>query len=740
VPACPGPESPWYAGAGKSRVLCRARCAAIQHHRSRRRRSRQHLPPKGKNIRDKTHFIAPLLAAALLAACGGDDGPRLPPISIDGLAATGAAVAGKVVTIKCAVGDPATATTDSRGAFRFDLTTQGMPCMLEVDAGGTMGKLHGFTTTAGRVNVTPLSSLVVARALGANPATAFANISAAALNSANNNIAAATTAVAGDANRLMGWTFSVNPMTGVFAIGDEDDRALDALGATLASASATLTTLTNAAAAGTSLAAVLPAEEARGQNAKTFTVNAADFSATTFAALPVAAGDGVDVTATQRVAGRLAAYDNNPLSPFAAYRVEVPTNWNGELVMYAHGYAGEGAALAGNNAAIRRHLVRNGYAWAASGFSKNSYDVRAGVEDTNKLALAFATITGRAAPSRIYIMGHSMGGHITAAAMEEETLATAVNRVRYAGAVPMCGVMGDAELFNGFAAQGMAALNLSGLAAVLPASLTARQRYQSLLGTEFNPNSLRLPSHTALFNNFPTTGFTPKGTAGAQYTSVVRNTTGGTRPLFDIGLSFGGSYVSGAYGNFGVDATLTGILNRYNVDTRGITYVVDGDAATSAALNAGVPKIAPDADYNRLRRDGMRWVPVASGKPYAPMVSIHTLGDLFVPFSMQQIYRNRVVANGAARADRVVQRAIRGATHCDFTNAEMQTAFDDMVRWVKQGTKPAGDDVLTPAVVAATTYGCTHTNNTLHPLDEATGTTRTLRGLIQQLGQSCPAS
>ena len=691
-------------------------------------------------MRDNKLFIAPLLAAALLAACGGGDDVRRPPITLEGLAATGAAVAGKVVTVKCAAGEPATTTTDSRGTFRFELSDRGMPCMLEVDAGGTMGKLHGFTVTSGRVNITPLSSLVVARALRANPATAFTNISAAALNGANDNLAAATTAVAGDANRLMGWTFSVNPMTGVFAIGDDDDKALDALGASLASASSTLSTLTAAAAAGTSLAAALPAEEARGQNAKTFTVNAADFSATTFAALPVAAGDGVDVTTTARFAGRLASYDNNPTSPFAAYRIEVPTNWNGELVMYAHGYAGEGPTLAGNNAAIRRHLVRNGYAWAASGFSKNSYDVRAGLEDTNKLALAFATVTGRAAPSRIYIMGHSMGGHITAAAMEEEALATAVNRVRYAGAVPMCGVMGDAELFNGFGAMGLAALQLSGVGAMFPASVTARQRFQSLLGADVNPNSTRLPSHQALFNNFPNAGFTPRGTAGAQYASVVRNVTGGNRPMFDIGLSFGGSYVGGTYGNLGVDGTLTGILNRYNIDTRNITYVVDGDAATSAALNTNVPKIASDTDWNRLRRDGMRWVPVAAGKPYAPIVSIHTLGDLFVPFSMQQIYRNRVVANGAVRADRVVQRAIRGATHCDFTDAEMQTAFDDMVRWVKGGTRPAGDDVLTPAVVAAANYGCTHTNSTFHPVDEATGNTRALRGLIQQLGQSCPGS
>ncbi len=690
-------------------------------------------------MRDMKLAMTFIAAGALLAACGGGD-VRLTPFTIDGVAATGAPVAGKTVAVKCASGDAASATTDSRGAFRVEMSNHNMPCLLEVDAGGTAGKLHGFTFTSGRVNITPLTELIVARALRSNPTSAFASVDSRTLTTINDGIAAATTAIVGETSRLMGWTFSVNPMTGAFAIGDDDDKALDALGASLASASATLATLASAAAAGSSLIAALPREETRGHDAAPYTINANDAAATTFVALPMALGDAVDPSTTQRFAGRLASYDNNPASPFAAYRIEVPANWNGELVMYAHGYAGEGATLAGNNSSIRRHLVQNGYAWAASGYSKNSYEVRAGLEDTNKLALAFSTITGKAAPARTYIIGHSMGGHIAAAALEEEALATAQNRLRYAGAVPMCGVLGDVELFNGFTAQGLAALTLSGVGAALPASLTDRQRYQSLLGADLNPNSLRLPSHTALFNNFPSAGFTPKGAAGAQYASVVKNTTGGTRPLFDIGLAYGGSYTAGAYGNFGVDGTLTGLLTRYNLDTRGIVYSIDGDAAASAALNAAAPRVAPDADYNRLRRDGLRWVPLTSGKPYAPMVTLHTLGDLFVPFSMQQIYRKRVVAAGPARADRVVQRAIRGASHCDFTNAEMQAAFDDMVKWVKQGTKPAGDDVLTAATVAAPTYGCTHTKTIFHPVDEATGTTRTLRGLIQQLGQSCPGA
>ena len=145
---------------------------------------------------------------------------------------------------------------------------------------------------------------------------------------------------------------------------------------------------------------------------------------------------------------------------------------------------------------------------------------------------------------------------------------------------------------------------------------------------------------------------------------------------------------------------------------------------------------APDA--NRLRTDGLRWIPKANGEFRIPVVSIHTLGDLFVPFSMQQIYQQRVAAKGNSAY--LVQRAIRGASHCDFTVAEQVAAFDDMVdvgsRW--RSAKPAGDDVVTPATVAAPTYGCTFTNNTRGP-DES-GTTNTLRPIIAGHDGTVPLS
>ncbi len=426
-------------------------------------------------------------------------------------------------------------------------------------------------------------------------------------------------------------------------------------------------------------------EEARAQDVRLFTP--ADPAATTFDALA-----GVTV-GTDRWAGVLNG---------AAYRVEVPaTGWNGRLVMYAHGFRGEGPTLTVSNPSIRRYLIDNGYAWAASSYSTNYYDVRSGVEDTNALALAFnniAAANGRtlAAPDRIYITGHSMGGHVTGAAIEAEAMANARNKVMYHGAVPMCGVMGDAELFNRFAGMQVTAQALAGV----PSYPT--DKWSEIAG---------LVTST-LFTNFPTV----PTAQGVKYLSVVENLTGGERPLFDQGIAFGGSFPS-AYGTFGSDGTVTGILNRNVLDTNALTYVISGDAVGSAELNLSAQKLTAAPEANRLRRDGLRWIPAINGEFNIPVVSIHTLGDLFVPFSMQQVYQQRASAKGSANW--LVQRAIRGASHCDFTVAEQVQAFSDMVAWEQGGAKPAGDDVTTPATVADPRYGCTFTNNTLGADDGA---------------------
>ncbi len=456
-------------------------------------------------------------------------------------------------------------------------------------------------------------------------------------------------------------------------------------------------------------------EELRAQDSRVFTPPAAG---TTFSAMAGLPTDAIDMASSSRWAGILKG---------AAYMVEVPANWNGKLVMFAHGYAGTGAALSVAPPAIRRHLLSTGYAWAASSYSTNYYDVRAGLEDTNALALAFnhiAAQNGRplAAPVRTYITGRSMGGHIAAAAVERETLATAVNKVRYHAALPMCGVMADAELFNRFAGMQVAALALAGV---------PNQPFSQWADVQDKVTS-------SLFTSFPTAASPtlPIVTTakGAQFASVVKNLTGGERPMFAQGFEYGGSYRF-AYGGFGGDGTINGILSKSTLDTQALRYMIDGEPEASNALNAAAQKIVAQLDANRLRRDGLRWMPAVNGAFNVPVLSIHTLGDMYVPFAMQQSYLMRVTAQGSRHL--LVQRAMRGAAHCDFTVAEQVESFEALAKWEQGGSKPPGDDVVVASTVAAPGYGCTFTNNSTGPDDVKS--TVDLRVKIAATTPACPS-
>jgi hypothetical protein len=184
---------------------------------------------------------------------------------------------------------------------------------------------------------------------------------------------------------------------------------------------------------------------------------------------------------------------------------------------------------------------------------------------------------------------------------------------------------------------------------------------------------------------------------------------------------------------------VSGILNKPGTDTTRFTYRIKGDEAGSQAINAAALDVIADPEANRLRRDGLRWIPKVNGQFSVPVVSIHTLGDLFVPFNMMQVHRQRAQANG--NGDRLVTRAIRGIGHCDFTVQEQVEAFDAMIEWEKAGgtaaTRPAGNDVLTPSVVAQPTYGCQFTRAPVANVDAAG--IISARNLIVAQGGACPA-
>jgi pimeloyl-ACP methyl ester carboxylesterase len=362
----------------------------------------------------------------------------------------------------------------------------------------------------------------------------------------------------------------------------------------------------------------------------------------------------------------------------AGYRVEVPANWNGDLVLYAHGYRGEGLELTVSNPSIRAYLVNQGFAWAASSYSTNGYDVQQGVQDTHALGLFFNSLAH--APKRTYIMGHSMGGHVTGVAIEQFPN-------EFAGALPMCGVMGDVELFDYFLDFYVLAQQLAGV----PAQFPPPANYQ----IDIVPMvKARLGSPYPYVLN----------SQGMMLRAAIEQRSGGSRPFFDAAFVSWGNFLFTLLSGDGSIGVAPGNV----VSNIGTVYQLDSDHGLTQAeqdLNAAVLRVA--ASPQGIQPAGLANIPPIAGTFRIPVVSMHTIGDLFVPLSMEQIYARRAAANGTSQL--LVSRAIRDIGHCGFTESEQVAAFADLVRWVDAGVKPAGDDILKPDVVASSAFGCAFT-------------------------------
>ncbi|WP_226342536.1 alpha/beta hydrolase [Deinococcus sp. AJ005] len=382
----------------------------------------------------------------------------------------------------------------------------------------------------------------------------------------------------------------------------------------------------------------------------------------------------------------------------AGYALEVPAKWNGQLIMYTHGYAGTGDKLNVQEPPLRAYWLSLGYAWGASSYSSNYYDVQSGVEDTNALALKFQALTGQAKPGKYLIMGVSMGGHVASASVEKETLDTAKNKVTYAAAMPVCGVLDEEYEFQWLGDYTLAAAQMAGYGA---------QKYPQSDFQKLLPDIL-----SALFTDTSGANWQVNSAQGTKLRDLAKQLTGGERPVFNLGFSSAG--LQGAVlSTGGSDGTLTGILEKNFYGNIGIDYRwTTGPTETVAekAFNDAILRVKADPDANPARAGALRWLPRVSGEISVPVLTMHTTGDFYVPFKHEQLYNKAVAANG--KSNLLVQRAIRAAGHCEFVGAELAEGFNDLVKWEAGGAKPAGDDVTTPAVLADPNYGCKYTRET----------------------------
>ncbi len=361
----------------------------------------------------------------------------------------------------------------------------------------------------------------------------------------------------------------------------------------------------------------------------------------------------------------------------AAYRFEIPDNWNGTLLLWGRGVGGLNDVGTGFSTHIefggfppgRELLTSFGAGWAASTYAATGYVPARGVDD---LLTVKEIAEAEVGPAQwTYCVGGSMGGG-TAQLMAQEFPG------EIDGALALCGALSNAEVVDYLASWHAVARWLIG---DVPSSTDASGLigWAAPLGA-VDDGGLNL---------------TP---LGEQFAAVIEELSGGPRWGFREGLAQQWQ-INFALGTVYWPAILAGgspppgVILQHDgsiagFDTRDVVY--------GARPEAGVDVERLNAEAVRFEAPpGLRDDPalgVASGVLGAPLLTVKTSGDLWTPISLDRSYARKVQAAGYG--DFLVQRVVRRAGHCNFTEqAEVLRALLDLTRWVTEGVRPDGEDL-----------------------------------------------
>ncbi|HXW05988.1 MAG TPA: hypothetical protein VD833_12195 [Vicinamibacterales bacterium] len=341
--------------------------------------------------------------------------------------------------------------------------------------------------------------------------------------------------------------------------------------------------------------------------------------------------------------------------PGSLYRLARPANWNGDLVIYAHGRVSpnEPVALPAEGNDFIAMFGAQGFAVAFSSFSENGWVVKDAAQRTHQLLGIFVSKFGR--PNRVYLGGASMGGLIAIKLAE-------THPQDYAGVLAACAVAGGTQLNFDYHANVRTLFDffypgvLPGNAAFLPEDTDIDQQI--------------IAAAVAAMTADP---------APAAYIALLDQT-----PVpYANGAELVESIVTALVGNAS-DLTDDLLARKPYFDNRSSTYSsVSLPAPLLEAINAGVQRFS--ASPAALASLDHNYMP--SGDLRMPMVMMSNVRDPVVPGFNQASYLTAVTATGSANL--LVQREVNAYGHCAFTPSEIATAFTDLVFWVQFGITPS---------------------------------------------------
>ena len=326
-----------------------------------------------------------------------------------------------------------------------------------------------------------------------------------------------------------------------------------------------------------------------------------------------------------------------------------PADYNGMLVIWAHGFqdAGTPVGIPEDQLCLGTFCIPEvanslGFGFATNSYSKTGMAILQGKDDILDLVAIYAAQKGT--PEKVYLVGASEGGIITALSLEQYPGV-------YSAGLAACGPIGSFPL----------QINYFG-----DARATFEYFFPGLIpGDPFDPD----PGLVAIWNDYYELVVKPFVLAPAnrdrldQWVAVAHLPFDADNYLETVEVSVQDVL------RFSIvniqDAAVT--LGGFPFDNAARVY---NGSAHDLLLNLSVPRVtaAPAAvtAMNTLYR--------TSGVLQRPLITLHTLRDQQVPYIHEPLYAQKTRASGALLT-RHLPIAIDRFEHCNFTEGEALASF-----------------------------------------------------------------
>ena len=363
----------------------------------------------------------------------------------------------------------------------------------------------------------------------------------------------------------------------------------------------------------------------------------------------------------------------------APYKIRVPAaGWNGELLMYAHGYGYlerwnpatqfdySYADAAPGGQAMEDFLLSQGYALAGTVFQDTGWQVKEGTHELVSLSGLFNGLVGK--PKRTILIGYSLGSIIAFKSAEEVPL--------YDGIIAGC-------------AQGSGTSKGMGLAGDFSLAYATLFGWPSAWGTWYDiSNDLKfytdvypvlLPQVMDL-RNFPKFEFI-RLLAGVPFQGAYENPGWmflgmfiATEARADVQKRAKGPVVQNADHYYSLTDAQKTYLMSYGMPAETIDAVL-----TAMNAQTNVTPALPQKRYLEKYFD-------PTGDLQRPLITMHEIGDGLVGVFNETMLAGKVKAAG--KEDMFVQAFTNGTWHCGFTAPQLLTTIKAMDSWLEFGAKP----------------------------------------------------